>query len=139
MVNEQRKLKIEAKVDNLQTVMDFVDSELEKMGASMKVQMQMDLAVEELFVNIASYAYPDSVGDAQIVVEQDQEEKALHVSFIDWGQEYNPLEKEDPDITLSANDRQIGGLGIFMVKKNVDAIEYEYSQGRNIVSIVKKI
>ena len=105
----------------------------------MKTQMQIDIAVEELFVNIAHYAYNPEVGPVTIRVEVQKEPLAVTVTFIDHGVPYDPLAKEDPDITLSAEERQIGGLGIFMVKKSMDDIAYEYKDGQNILYIKKKI
>lgn len=130
-------LKVQATNDNLNKVIEFIDSALEKHGFSMKDQMKVDLSAEEIFVNIANYAYGEDTGDAEITVENKGGEIAI--SFIDSGTPYNPLEKEDPDITLSAEERQIGGLGIFLVKKNMDSVYYEYKDGKNIFTMTKVI
>ena len=132
------KMKIEATVDNLHEVLAFVDEQLEAAESSMKAQMQIDLSVEELFVNIAHYAYTPNQGMAEISMEIDGDRMAS-VTFEDSGVPYDPLAKVDPDITLSADERPIGGLGIFMVKKNVDDIFYEHKDGKNILTIKKKI
>ena len=132
------KMKIEATVDNLHEVLAFVDERLEAAECSMKAQMQLDLCVEELFVNIAHYAYTPNKGMAEISMEIDGDRMAS-VTFEDSGVPYDPLAKVDPDITLSAAERPIGGLGIFMVKKNVDEIFYEHKDGKNILTIKKKI
>ena len=129
----------DAKVDKLNSVLEFVDGELETLDCSMKVQTQIDIAVEEIFVNIASYAYKDGNGKATICVEPDQENLSVSITFIDQGIPYNPLEKDDPDVTLSAEERDIGGLGIFMVKKSMDEVAYRYEEGSNIFTIVKKL
>lgn len=129
----------DAKVDNLNSVLEFVDGELEALDCSMKVQTQIDIAVEEIFVNIASYAYKDGNGKALICVEPDENNLSVAITFIDQGVPYNPLEKEDPDVTLSAEERDIGGLGIFMVKKSMDEVAYKYEEGSNIFTIVKKL
>ncbi|MBQ9517666.1 MAG: ATP-binding protein [Eubacterium sp.] len=131
------KLNIDAKNENLQQVMDFVDDLLESADCSLKVQMQIDLAVEEIFVNIANYAYGGKSGTADITVAIDGGE--VTITFADSGTPYNPLAKPDPDITLSAAQRQIGGLGIFLVKKNMDSVQYEYKDGQNVFTITKKI
>lgn len=136
------EITVKALVDNLGTVTDFVDDFLDSRDCPMKVQMQIDIAIDEIFSNICHYAYGDSVGEATIRVEfEDAGEangpKAIALTFIDNGVPYNPLEKEDPDTTLSAEDRKIGGLGIYMVKKNMDEMEYEYSEGKNILSMKK--
>ena len=133
------ELKIEAEKDNFSEVLDFVDSILEELGCSMKIQMQINLAVEEIFVNIASYAYGSDTGEAEIRVEVLENPKAVKIIFMDRGVPYNPLEKEDPDITLSIEERGVGGLGIFMVKKSVDEMSYEYADEKNILTIMKRL
>ena len=133
------KLKIQAVTENLQTVLDFVDGHLEKTGVSMKVQMQIDVAVEEIFVNIAYYAYSPDIGTAVIQVEADNDKNQISITFVDTGKPYNPLEKPDPDVTLSAAERDIGGLGIYMVKKSMDDMNYEYKDRQNILKITKRL
>ena len=131
--------EIEALTDNLPNVLEYIDSELEKMDCPFKVQMQIDIAVEEIFVNIASYAYAPDTGKATIKIESDTDEPQVKIIFIDQGVPYDPLKKQDPDVTLSADEREIGGLGIFMVKKSMDDMFYEYKDGQNILTIVKKL
>ncbi|MBQ8118451.1 MAG: ATP-binding protein [Lachnospiraceae bacterium] len=133
-----RELDIEALTENLDTVLEFVDRELEARDCSMKVQIQINIAVEEIFVNIAHYAYNPEVGPATIRVEILEDPLAVSLTFIDQGTPYDPLAKEDPDVTLAADERTIGGLGIFMVKKSMDDVKYEYKEGSNILTIVKK-
>ena len=132
-----KELKIKASIENLEQVIAFVDEELEKNDCSMKTQIQIDVAVEEIFVNIASYAYQPGEGDATIIVDVVQDPTRVEITFIDTGIEYDPMKKEDPDITLSAEERQIGGLGIFMVKKSMDDMIYNYNDGKNILKIIK--
>ena len=129
------ELTILASVENLEQVLAFVDAELEKMGSPPKAQMQIDVAVEELFVNIAHYAYAPETGSATIRVQPDEEKHSIAITFIDSGIPYNPLAKPDPDVTLSAEERQIGGLGIFMVKKSMEGRRYEYRNGQNVLTI----
>ena len=136
MANE---MEIKALTANLQTVLDFVDGFLEEMGASMKVQMQLDVAVEELFVNIAHYAYTPDIGMAIIQIETHPDKDKVSITFKDTGKPYNPLEKPDPDVTLSAEERSIGGLGIYMVKKSMDDMRYEYKDGQNVLTIIKNL
>ena len=133
------ELTVEADVDNLQKVMDFVDEYLDRMGCGMKTQMQIDVAVEEIFVNIANYAYKPGTGDATIRIQADGEPLAVYITFIDKGIPYNPLAKDDPDVTLSAEERQIGGHGIYMVKKSMDDMRYEYRDSQNILTLKKII
>lgn len=134
-----RELNIEAKTENLNMVMDFIDQQLESLDCPIKIQMQIEVAVEELFVNIAHYAYNPEVGPATIRVEVQEKPLAVIITFIDQGMPYDPLKKEDPNVTLSAEERQIGGLGIYMVKKSMDDITYEYKEGQNILRIKKNL
>ncbi|MCR5025670.1 MAG: ATP-binding protein [Lachnospiraceae bacterium] len=132
-----KELTIDAKVDNLDRVLEFIDTILEENECDMKTQVQIDVCVEEIFVNIANYAYTPGEGEAVIRVEV-LDPRALSITFKDKGVPYNPLAKEDPDITLSADERPIGGLGIFMVKKSADDISYEYKDDQNILTYIKK-
>ena len=132
-----KKITVDAKIENLQQVQSFIDTELEAAGCSMKAQMQIDIAVEELFVNIANYAYAPGSGSAVIGV--DVKDGVAEITFADSGIPYDPLKREDPDVLLSAEDREIGGLGIFMVKKTMDDMFYEYRDGQNLLTIRKKI
>lgn len=131
------ELSVEAKVDNLGQVLAFVNEHVEQFDCSPRVQMQLEIAVEELFVNIAHYAYQTDTGIATVRVETQAEPPAVLVTFIDNGVPYDPLAKEDPDVKLKAEDRSIGGLGIYMVKKSMDDIVYKYKDGQNILTIKK--
>ncbi|MBO4909289.1 MAG: ATP-binding protein [Lachnospiraceae bacterium] len=134
-----RELSVEARVDNLEQVLAFVDEEIDRLDCSVKIRTQIDVAVEELFVNIAHYAYNPETGPATVRIEVEKDPPAISITFIDKGVPYDPLAKADPDITLSADDREIGGLGIFMVKKSMDSIDYEYKDGQNTLHIRKLI
>ena len=134
-----KELTIAATVENIGTVTDFVNEQLEALDCPMRAQMQIDIAIDELFGNIAHYAYHPEVGNATVRVEVTEEPLAVIVTFIDRGVPYDPLNAAEPDITLSAEDRQLGGLGIYMVKKSMDEISYEYKDGKNILSIKKKL
>ena len=134
-----KELTIAATVENIETVTDFVNEQLEALGCPMKAQIQIDVAIDELFGNIAHYAYNPDVGSATVQVEVTEEPLAVIITFIDGGVPYDPLKGADPDITLSAEERQLGGLGIYMVKKSMDEITYEYKDGKNILSIKKKL
>ena len=133
------ELNVEAKLDNLDEVLAFIDTRLEEIECPMKTQMQIDVAVEELFVNIANYAYTPEVGPATIQFSLDDDPRRARITFIDHGIPYNPLEKADPDITLSVEERAIGGLGIYMVKKSMDDMQYEYKDSQNILTIWKAV
>ncbi|MBR1751155.1 MAG: ATP-binding protein [Ruminococcus sp.] len=132
-----KELELEALTDNLPQVLSFIDEQLEAADCPMKIQMQIDIAVEEIFVNIAHYAYNPEIGTAKVRVEVLGEPPAVDITFIDNGVPYDPLAKADPDVTLSAEERQIGGLGIFMVKKSMDDVKYEYLDGHNILTLKK--
>ena len=134
-----KELDIEAVKDNITEVLGFIDEQLESTGCSPKTFMQIDLAAEEIFVNIAEYAYDPETGPATVRVEVKPDGSAVIITFIDHGVPYDPLAKEDPDVTLSAAERKVGGLGIFLVKKNMDNIKYEYVNGSNILTIIKKL
>ena len=134
-----KELNIAATVENIEVVTDFVNEQLEAFDCPMKAQMQIDIAIDELFGNIAHYAYNPEVGDATVRVEVVEDPLAVIITFIDKGVPYDPLAKDDPNITLSAEERAIGGLGIFMVKKTMDDITYEYKDGQNILKIKKNL
>lgn len=137
--NTVKVLKVEAKKEKLREVLSFLDEELEALDCDMKTVFALDLAVEEIYVNIASYAYGDGEGEAEISLDFSEADNMFTVTFRDSGFQYDPLAKEDPDVTLSLEERKIGGLGIFMVKKNVDDMTYEYKDGQNVLSLKKKI
>jgi non-ribosomal peptide synthetase component F len=132
-----KEIKIEATIENFDNVLDFVNAELETINCPSKFKQQIAIVVEEIFVNIAHYAYTPATGFA--VVRVLVSDKEVSLEFEDLGNPYNPLERADPDITASAEDRQIGGLGIFMVKKMMDVMEYQYENNRNILRLKKII
>lgn len=134
-----KQLTVVASVENIETVTDFVNEQLEAFDCPMKAQMQIDIAIDEIFGNIAHYAYNPDIGEATVKVEVTENPLAVIITFIDNGVPYNPLKQADPDITQSADERQIGGLGIYMVKKSMDEITYEYKDGQNVLSVKKRI
>ena len=134
-----KELTLAATVVNIETVTEFVNAQLELLDCPIKAQMQIDIAIDELFGNIAHYAYNTEVGSATVRVEVSEAPLAVIITFIDNGVPYDPLGKDDPDITLSAEEREIGGLGIYMVKQSMDEITYEYKDGQNILKIKKNI
>ena len=134
-----KELTVEAKTTNIEAVTDFVNEQLEALDCPMKAQMQIDIAIDELFGNIAHYAYNPEIGKATVRVEVIEDPLAVTITFIDNGVPYDPLAKADPDTTLSAEEREIGGLGIYMVKKSMDEIVYEYKDGHNILKIKKNL
>ena len=115
----------------------FVEEELEKLDCSMKDTMLITVCVEELFVNVAHYAYSGKVGTVEMVFDCDG--RMMSVTLIDEGVAFDPLAKDDPDITLPAEERGIGGLGIFMVKKSMDEVTYKRSDNKNYITMKKDI
>ncbi len=133
----KKELTLDATLDNIAVVSEFVRVQLEQAGCSMKAQMRVAMAIDELFSNIAHYAYGDEGGNATVCVETHEGENYADITFIDHGTPYNPLEKADPDVTESAEERKIGGLGIFLVKKVMDGISYKWEDGCNILTVRK--
>lgn len=134
-----KELTVEATVESIPVITEFVDEQLEQFDCPMKAQAQINIAIDELFSNIVHYAYNPGTGPATVRVEVVEEPLSVIITFIDQGVPYDPLAKADPDVTLSAEEREIGGLGIYIVKKNMNEITYEYKDGKNILKIRKEI
>lgn len=132
------ELTVDATIENLDIVTDFINEQLEQAGCGAKIIMQTDLAVEEIYVNIAHYAYHPEIGKATIRCKVDGEPIQIVIGFVDGGKPYNPLEKEKPDVTASLGERQIGGLGVFLAEKMMDELSYAFQDGKNILTICKK-
>ena len=132
------ELTVEAEAGNLPKVQSFIEQYLEAADCPPKEMMQIGVAVEEIFVNIASYAYAPDTGEATVRVRVEQDPKCAVVTFLDQGKPYDPLSREDPDVSLAAEDREIGGLGIFITKKTMDEVSYEYKDGKNVFTMKKK-
>lgn len=136
---DTKEITVPASLEELDRVTDFVNEQLEAEGCLPKTRLQIDIAVEEIFVNIAHYAYHPEVGRATVRCQVGGDPLQVTIQFLDSGKPYNPLQKEDPDITLSAEERREGGLGIYMVKKSMDDIAYDYVEGKNVLTIKKNI
>ena len=134
-----KEITVPAALGELGRVTDFINEELEAQGCPLKAQMQIDIAVEEIYVNIAHYAYHPEVGEATVRCAVGGDPLQVEIQFLDSGTPYNPLAKEDPDTSLSAEERQIGGLGIYMAKKSMDHITYNYEDGKNVLTIKKNL
>ena len=134
-----KELTIGAAVENIETVTEFITEELQKLDCPIKAETQIAVAIDELFGNIARYAYTPDVGKATVRFEVEEEPLSVVITFIDNGVPFNPLAKSDPDVHLSAQEREIGGLGIFLVKKTMNMVEYEYKDGQNILMIKKNL
>jgi sigma-B regulation protein RsbU (phosphoserine phosphatase) len=128
-----------AKIESLSEVLGFVEETLEGIECPMEIQTAVCVAIEEVFVNVAHYAYPESDGDMMLHIGFDDESRTVTFRMTDKGIPFDPLKKPDPDITLSAEDREIGGLGIFIAKKTMDSISYSYNNGENVLTMIKKI
>ena len=131
--------EFEATAANIESVTDFVNEFLEALDCPLKAQMQIDVAIDELFGNIARYAYCPETGYATVKLKAESNPTVVEITFIDSGAEFNPLTAKEPDISKSADEREIGGLGIFMVKKTMDSLSYEYKDNKNILTIRKTL
>ncbi len=136
---ERKELTVDAVMSNLDEVLGFVDAELELCECQVRIQLPIDVAVEELFTNIASYSYTPDIGTATVRVEVKSEPLAVIITFVDHGVPYDPLKKADPSLDTEIEDRTIGGFGIFMVKNSMDEVNYEYRDGMNILTIKKNL
>ncbi|MBQ0051972.1 MAG: ATP-binding protein [Treponema sp.] len=132
-----KELTVAAETSNISTVTNYIEENLQEAGCPMKDIIKIDIALDEILSNIAFYAYKDTKGDMTVVLNVFDEPKSCTITFRDNGFPYNPLEKSDPDITTSAEDRELGGLGIFMVKKSMDEMTYAYENGQNVLTIRK--
>ena len=133
-----KSIVVSADINNLDRVVEFVTEALEGSECPVRIRRQIEISVEEVFVNIAKYAYPPKEGDATITYEVTAE-GVIRIAFTDKGMPYDPLAKPDPDITASAKDRPIGGLGVYITKKSMDKMWYEYVDGQNILTMEKSI
>ncbi|MDO5111215.1 MAG: ATP-binding protein [Clostridia bacterium] len=137
MDEAQRELLVPAQIEYLDEVQSFIDDQLAQAGFSTKTKLKIAIAAEEIFVNIASYAYAPASGDVRVRFGLTPEGDA-QITFLDSGVPYDPLSRKDPDVTLEAADRGIGGLGIYMVKKSMDDMRYAYCDGQNRLTLIKK-
>ena len=135
----RNELEVEAVDENLEEVLSFIEQHLEATACSPKAQMQITVAAEEIFINIAHYAYAPEKGKATVRVEVSEDPVTVTITFVDHGMPYDPLAREDPDITLPAEERDVGGLGILITKKTMDEVAYEYRDGQNILKLKKNL
>lgn len=131
------ELRIDASMENVDRLISILDERLEAVDCPMKAQLQLDVAVEEVFGNICHYAYKQATGEA--LIRMNISDALAEITFIDWGQHFNPLEMEEPDVEEEALSESVGGLGIFMVRESMDDVTYEYIDGKNCLTIVKKL
>ncbi|MBQ6375132.1 MAG: ATP-binding protein [Clostridia bacterium] len=134
-----KEIRLEATIENIPSVVAFIDEALEAAECGMKAQMQIDVALDEILANIAHYAYAPGTGEVVVRIDIDDAARVATITFIDSGMPFDPLQKDDPDITRPAEERAIGGLGIFLVKKTMDAMAYRREDGRNCLTLQKRI
>lgn len=134
----QRHLTMAASMENLEKATAFLDSALGEEMVPPKAVLQAELALEEAYVNVVHYAYPDGNGEVTLELRTDPDARTFTLRLLDGGIPFNPLEEEAPDLSLSSGDREIGGLGIFLVRKNMDDVSYEYADGQNILTMKKR-
>ena len=128
-----------AKTEALSEVLGFVEQMLDSFECPIKIQVALCVAIEEVFVNVAHYAYGEGEGNMSLGIGFDEESRAITFRMTDKGIPFDPLKKPDPDISLSADEREIGGLGIFITKKTMDSLTYTYENNENILTMIKKI
>ena len=133
------ELTLKAELESIPKAVAFIDEQLEACGCGMKAQMQIDIAIDELFGNIVHYAYPGENGEATVQFDFDEANRDVSITFADGGVPFDPLQSADPDVSLSAEERKVGGLGIYMVKKSMDRMAYHRKDGLNILTIYKHI
>ena len=138
-MDRMQELHLMASDETLYTVLDAIEAHLDKNHCPEAIKTQILIAAEEIYVNIAHYAYGGKEGEARVQIEVSQDTRMCRIEFRDKGIPYNPLEKTDPDITLSAEERSIGGLGIYMVKQSMDRVEYRHEDGYNILTMEKNL
>ena len=134
-----KELTVDAAVENIEVVTNFINQELEKLNCPVKAQTQIAIAIDELFGNIARYAYSPEIGKATVRFSIEEDPLAVTITFIDNGVPFDPLQRAEPDTHAALQDRPIGGLGIFLVKKTMNMVEYSYENGQNILTIKKQL
>ena len=131
-------LTVPAQTEQVDKLQELLHGQLDETDCPMGMVLQLELVVEEAFVNIATHAYSKPGGTAVFSCEVDKDEKLIMLRFQDWGIPFNPLARPDPDTTLKAEERKIGGLGIYLIKKTMDRCEYAYEDGSNILTVYKR-
>ena len=132
-------ITLPATVENIGKITAFVEGRMEEKDCPLKQIMQVSMAVDEVMANVAMYAYAPGTGDVTVAVDFDDGSRTVSITFIDRGVAFDPLAKEDPDVTLPAEQRKIGGLGIFLVKKTMDSVTYRREGDKNVLCIKKKV
>ena len=136
---ERKELVLEAVEEYTDKLIDFLNTQLAQVYCPRKIKVQLDVAAEELFVNIARYAYDGGAGTVTVRTEFLDDPVCVQITFIDRGKPFDPLKVQAPDTAVSPEERPVGGLGIYLVKNTMDAIEYTYKDGCNVLTIRKEI
>ena len=134
-----QEMTFPAVIESISKVTEWIDETLEKLDCAMKAQMQIDVAIDEIFGNIARYAYPDQEGSATVKIAFHEATRVFSITFVDQGIPFDPLSRKDPDTSLGLEEREIGGLGIFLVRKTMDDVSYAFKDGKNILCLRKRI
>ena len=134
-----KELTLPAAKENIPDVIDFVNRELESVGCPMKTEAQIDIAIDELYSNIANYGCDENSGEVTVLLETETDSRTVTITFVDNGRPFDPLSRPDPDVTLKARERKIGGLGIFMTKKTMDEVRYERLGDNNVLTLIKRV
>lgn len=134
--NNRNVLTVDASVSAMESIQSFVGDLLEKCDCTMKAQYQISVVIDEIYANIASYS---GASQAEVAFDFDEGSRTVTLTFTDDGKPYNPLEAKEPDTSLSADERPIGGLGIFIVRKTMDEVDYEYREGKNVLTLKKAV
>ena len=134
--NDMKEIILKSNLDDLDSLLLEIEESLDDERISTKSKLQIELIIEELFVNLCNYAY-EKEGEIKIQYELSEDPFRIIMNFVDEGVKFNPLNKEEPDLTLNADQREIGGLGLTIVRKNVDKIDYKYENNQNVLSIEK--
>lgn len=138
-MEQTQVLRLQASDETMYTVLDAIEQQLDEYSCEESIKTELLIAAEEIYINIAHYAYGGETGEAIVQIQIEEETGICQIIFKDKGIPYNPLEKEDPNIHLSATERGIGGLGIYMVKQTMDNVEYQYLDSYNILKLEKTL
>jgi anti-sigma regulatory factor (Ser/Thr protein kinase) len=135
-----KEIQTETRLENIALITEFVNEQLEAIGCSKQARIKIDIALDEIFSNIVKFAYGDETGIVTVRIDSpDDQPDEVIISFHDSGTPFDPLAAKEPDITLPASERKKGGLGLFIVKKTMDEVRYEYRDGQNNLTFRKKV
>lgn len=133
------EITLPADVKSISAATDFINARLEALDCPFKAQAQMDVALDEILSNVALYAYGSGSGEFTLRFEWDRDRRTARVTVIDAGRPFNPLEQQAPDVTLPIEERTVGGLGIHIVRKTMDAVRYARQNGKNLLTLEKRL